>query len=82
MRTRDAGFGARSPAGVAAWNVFTALIGTAHLLGVKVPHYPRDRFAGAFQLPALVVRIRRQTANPSGLYCSVAQLGVETRTIR
>jgi hypothetical protein len=79
MRTRDAGFGARGPSRVTAWHVFPALIGTTHLQAVKVPHEPRDRFAGAFQLPALAVRIRRQTAIPCGLYCSVVQLDAATR---
>jgi hypothetical protein len=51
-------FGARSPTGVAAWDVFHTVIGTAQLLGVNVLHYLQDRFSGTLCLPALADLIR------------------------
>jgi hypothetical protein len=64
VRKRDVSFGARSPTGVTAWDVFHTIIGTAHLLGVNVLHYLQDRFSGANQLPALADCIRQRTAHP------------------
>lgn len=62
VRKRDVSFGARSPAGVSAWDVFHTIIGTAHLLGVNVLHYLQDRFAGVMRLPALADLIRQRGA--------------------
>lgn len=62
VRKRDVSFGARSPAGIAAWDAFRTVIGTAHLLGVNVLHYLQDRFSGACRLPALADLIRQRTA--------------------
>ena len=64
VRKRDVSFGARSPTGVAAWDVFHTVIGTAQLLGVNVLHYLQDRFSGAMRLPALADLIRQQSAAP------------------
>jgi regulator of replication initiation timing len=64
VRKRDVSFGARSPSGVAAWDVFHTVIGTAQLLGVNVLHYLQDRFRGAMRLPALADLIRKQSAPP------------------
>ena len=65
VRKRDVSFGARSPAGIAAWDAFRTVIGTAHLLGVNVLHYLQDRFSGACRLPALADLIRQRTAAPA-----------------
>jgi Transposase IS66 family len=64
VRKRDVSFGARSPTGITAWDVFHTIIGTAHLLGVNVLHYLQDRFAGAACLPALADFIRQRAATP------------------
>jgi Transposase IS66 family len=65
VRKRDVSFGARSPIGVAAWDVFHTVIGTAQLLGVNVLHYLQDRFSGAPRLPALADLIRQRAALPA-----------------
>ena len=64
VRKRDVSFGARSPTGLAAWDVFHTVIGTAQLLGVNVLHYLQDRFSGAYRLPALADLIRQRMAAP------------------
>ncbi len=64
VRKRDVSFGARSPTGVKAWDIFHTIIGTAHLLGVNVWHYLQDRFSGAYRLPALADLIRQRAADP------------------
>jgi hypothetical protein len=65
VRKRDVSFGARSPAGIKAWDTFHTLIGTAQLLGVNVLHYLQDRFTHAGQLPPLADLIRLQAATPA-----------------
>lgn len=60
VRKRDVSFGARSTAGIRAWDVFHTLIGTAQLLGVNVLHYFQDHFARAGRLPALADLIRQR----------------------
>jgi hypothetical protein len=60
VRKRDASFGARSPAGIRAWDVFHTLIGTAQLLGVNVLHYFQDRCSRAGAIPALADLIRQR----------------------
>jgi regulator of replication initiation timing len=65
VRKRDVSFGARSPAGIKAWDVFHTIVGTAQLLEVNVLHYLRDRFSGACHLPALADLIRQRTAAPT-----------------
>ena len=65
VRKRDVSFGARSPAGIRAWDVFHTIIGTAQLLGVNVLHYLQDRFSGACRLPALADLIRQRTSVPT-----------------
>jgi hypothetical protein len=60
VRKRDVSFGARSSAGIHAWDVFHTLIGTACLLGVNVLHYFQDRFSGASCIPALAELIRQR----------------------
>jgi hypothetical protein len=72
VRKRDVSFGARSPAGIAAWDVFHTIIGTAHLLGVNVLHYLQDRFSGACQMPALADLIRQWTTSPAALPVAAA----------
>jgi hypothetical protein len=60
VRKRDVSFGARSPAGIHAWDVFQTLIATAQLLGVNVLHYFQDHYARAGRLPALADLIRQR----------------------
>jgi hypothetical protein len=64
VRKRDVSFGARSAAGIRAWDVFHTLIGTAYLLGVNALHFFQDRFSRAGCLPALADLIDRR-ANQS-----------------
>jgi hypothetical protein len=65
VRKRDVSFGARSPAGIHAWDVFHTLIGTAQLLGVDVLHYFQDRCSRAGRLPALADLIRQRADQPA-----------------
>jgi hypothetical protein len=60
VRKRDVSFGARSPAGIRAWDVFHTLIGTAALLGVNVLHFFQDRCSRAGCIPALADLIRQR----------------------
>jgi hypothetical protein len=60
VRKRDVSFGARSAAGIHAWDVFHTLIGTACLLGINVLHYFQDRFAHAGRMPSLADLIRQR----------------------
>jgi hypothetical protein len=61
VRKRDVSFGARSPTGIHAWDVFHTLIGTAYLLGVNVLHYFLDRCSRADAIPPLSDLIRQRT---------------------
>jgi hypothetical protein len=61
VRKRDVSLGARSPAGIRAWDVFHTLIGTASLLGVNVLHFFQDRCSRAGGIPALADLIRQRT---------------------
>jgi hypothetical protein len=61
VRKRDVSFGARSTAGIAAWDGMQTIIGTATKLGVNVLHYLQDRLSGSYQLPALADIIRERT---------------------
>lgn len=72
VRKRDVSFGARSPAGIAAWDVFHTIIGTAHLLGVNVLHYLQDRFSHAYTMPSLADLIRQRTAHAAVLPIAAA----------
>jgi Transposase IS66 family len=72
VRKRDVSFGARSPTGAKAWDVFHTIIGTAHLLGVNVLHYLQDRLSGAYHLPALADLIRQRAADPAAMTIAVA----------
>jgi hypothetical protein len=67
VRKRDVSFGARSPAGIHAWDVFHTLIGTAQLLGVDVLHYFQDRCSRAGRLPALADLIRQRADQAAAL---------------
>jgi hypothetical protein len=62
VRKRDVSFGARSPAGIRAWDCLQTIFGTAAKLGVNVLHYLRDRLTGTYELPALAVLIRQRSA--------------------
>jgi hypothetical protein len=72
VRKRDASFGARSPAGIRAWDVFHTLIGTASLLGVNVLHYFRDRCSRAGAIPALADLIRQRPGQAAAAYLAAA----------
>jgi hypothetical protein len=61
VRKRDVSFGARSPAGIRAWDVFHTLVGTAGLLGINVLHFFQDRCARASRIPSLADLIRQRT---------------------
>jgi Transposase IS66 family len=61
VRKRDVSFGARSTAGIRAWDSMQTIIGTAGILGVNVLHYLRDRLATHYHLPALADLIRQRT---------------------
>jgi hypothetical protein len=67
VRKRDVSFGARSTAGIRAWDVFHTLIGTASLLGVNLLHFFQDRFAHAGNVPSLadLIRLRGYPAAPA-----------------
>jgi len=65
VRKRDVSFGARSPAGIRAWDGLQTILGTAGKLGVNVLHYLRDRLSGAYQLPALADLIRQRASAPT-----------------
>jgi hypothetical protein len=71
VRKRDVSFGARSTAGIRAWDVFHTLIGTASRLGVNVLRYFQDRFARAGRVPALADLIH-QRIEPSAAVHLVA----------
>jgi hypothetical protein len=72
VRKRDVSFGARSPTGLAAWDVFHTVIGTAQLLGVNVLHYFQDRFSRAYHLPALADLIRQRAVAPQAAPAALA----------
>jgi hypothetical protein len=67
VRKRDVSFGARSPAGIHAWDVFHTLIGTAQLLGVNVLHYFQDHCSRAGRLPSLADLIRQRAGQSAAL---------------
>jgi hypothetical protein len=62
VRKRDVSFGARSPAGLRAWDVLQTVIATAKHLGVNVWLYLHDRVSATYALPALADLIRQRTA--------------------
>lgn len=61
VRKRDVSFGARSAAGIRAWDCLQTILGTATKLGVNALHYLRDRLTGTYHLPALADRMRQPT---------------------
>lgn len=65
VRKRDVSFGARSPAGIRAWDCLQTILGTASKLGINVLHYLRDRLTGTYQLPALADLIRQRATLPT-----------------
>jgi hypothetical protein len=72
VRKRDVSFGARSTAGIRAWDVFHTLIGTASLLGVNVLHFFQDHFSRAGRLPALADLIPQRTTQSAALLPAAA----------
>jgi hypothetical protein len=72
VRKRDVSFGARSTAGIRAWDVFHTLIGTAQLLGVNVLHFFQDHFSCAGRLPALADLIRQRADQSPALLSAAA----------
>lgn len=66
VRKRDASFGARSNAGIAAWDALQTILATAKQLGVNALHYLQDRLSEAHHLPALADLITQPaTAAPT-----------------
>ena len=72
VRKRDASFGARSPAGIRAWDCCQTITATAQKLGVNVLHYLQDRLSGAHQLPALADLIAQRATESRSLIDSAA----------
>jgi hypothetical protein len=72
VRKRDVSFGARSTAGIRAWDVFHTLIGTAQLLGLNVLHYFQDHFSRAGRLPPLADLIRQRADQSAPLLLAAA----------
>ena len=72
VRTRDGSFGARSTAGIRAWDVFHTLIGTASLLGVNVLRSFQDRFSRAGCVPALADLIQQRAELPAAVLPAAA----------
>jgi hypothetical protein len=62
VRKRDASFGARSPAGIQAWDVFQTIFATASKLGVNALHYLQDRCTQTNAMPSLASRIPQHAA--------------------
>jgi hypothetical protein len=72
VRKRDVSFGARSPAGIRAWDCCHTITATAQKLGVNVLHYLQDRLSGARQLPALADLIAQRAAESSAMLAAAA----------
>jgi hypothetical protein len=72
VRKRDVSFGARSPAGIRAWDCCQTIAATAQKLGVNVLHYLQDRFSGAHQLPALADLIAQRAAESRAMLAAAA----------
>lgn len=72
VRKRDVSFGARSPAGIRAWDCCQTITATAQKLGVNVLHYLQDRLSGAHHLPALADLIAQCAAESRPLIDSAA----------
>jgi Transposase IS66 family len=63
VRKRDVSLQARTPEGIAAWDTFQTLVGTANKLRVNVYEYVRDRIARTNLLPSLATLIEERAAN-------------------
>ncbi len=64
VRKRDASFGARSAAGIQAWDVFQTILATAKQQGANALHSLQDRLTETYTLPALADLItQRATAH-------------------
>ena len=62
VRKRDVSLQARTTAGIAAWDTFQTLVGTATKLGVNVSQYFHDRIAQTNVLPSLAALIQDRSA--------------------
>src|SRR5947199_3003410 len=62
VRKRDVSLQARTRAGIAAWDTFQTLVGTATKLGVNVYQYFHDRIAQTKVLPSLAALIQERSA--------------------
>jgi hypothetical protein len=60
VRKRDVSLQARSSDGIAAWDTFQTLVGTAKKLGVNIFHYFQDRLLQAHAIPPLAALIHDQ----------------------
>ena len=62
VRKRDVSLQARTREGIAAWDTFQTLVGTATKLGVNVYQYFHDRIAQTNVLPSLAALIQERSA--------------------
>jgi hypothetical protein len=62
VRKRDVSFGARSEAGVRAWDTFQTLAATAQKLGVSFIAYVADRVSGRREMPSLASLITERAS--------------------
>jgi Transposase IS66 family len=62
VRKRDVSLQARTTEGIAAWDTFQTLVGTATKLGVNVYQYFHDRIAHTNVLPSLAALIQERSA--------------------
>jgi hypothetical protein len=62
VRKRDVSLQARTREGIAAWDTFQTLVGTANKLRVNVYEYVRDRIARTNSLPSLAALIEERAA--------------------
>jgi Transposase IS66 family len=62
VRKRDVSLQARTREGIAAWDTFQTLVGTATKLGVNVYQYFHDRIAHTNMLPSLAALIQERSA--------------------
>ncbi len=62
VRKRDVSLQARTTVGIAAWDTFQTLVGTATKLGVNVSQYFHDRIAQTNVLPSLAALIQERSA--------------------
>ena len=60
VRKRDVSLQARTKDGIAAWDTFETLVGTAKKLGVNIYQYLHDRIVQTNQFPSLATLIEER----------------------